>query len=78
MRKFLNWLMTMFKPKKCQNCGKNELCITETIKYIAHLDAKSKQIVTGSVMESNIDRVFCINCGTVQETAVFGMSTVKD
>jgi Zn ribbon nucleic-acid-binding protein len=70
--------MTMFKPKQCQNCGKNDFCITETIKYIAHLDRKSKQMVTDSVMESNIDLVFCINCGTVQEKAEFEMSTVKD
>lgn len=78
MRKIFSWLMTMLKPKQCQNCGKNEFCITETIKYIAHPDRKLKQIVTDSVMESNIDRAFCVNCGTVQDKADFATSTLTD
>ena len=78
MRQIINWLMTMLKPKQCQNCGENKFCITETIKYIAHLDRKSKQIVTDSVMESNIDKAFCINCGAVQERADFATSTLTD
>ena len=78
MRRFLNWLIMLFKPKKCPNCGKNDLCITETVKYIAHIDPKTKRIITDSVMESNIDRAFCINCGTVQDRAEFETSVLTD
>ena len=68
----------MFKPKTCQKCGHNDFCITETIQYNAHLDAKTKLLITDCVMMSNIDKVLCINCGTVQDKADFEMSTVKE
>ena len=79
MRGFINWLMTMFKSKNCLECGHNNFCITETIKYNAHIDAKTKLLFTDCMIMSNIEKVFCINRGTEQNRAEFGeVSTLTD
>jgi hypothetical protein len=70
--------MTMFKPKKCQKCGHNDFCITETVKYNAHLDAKTKRLITDCVLVSNIDKVYCLNCGQVQDRADFEISELQE
>lgn len=76
--RFINWLITMCKPKRCVECGQNDFCITENIKYNAHIDAKTKKIITDSVMMSEIEDVYCIRCGTVQDRADFAMSSLTD
>lgn len=76
--RFINWLLNMFKPKSCKECGQNNFCITETIKYNAHIDAISKKIITDSVMTSDIQDVYCVKCGTVQNLADFALSSLTD
>lgn len=68
----------MLKPKSCKECGQNDFCITEHIKYNAHIDPKTKKLVTDSVMMSDIQDVYCIRCGTVQNRADFAMSSLAD
>lgn len=68
----------MFKPKVCTKCGCNEFCITEIISYNAHIDAKTKKIITDSVIMSNIYDVSCSNCNEKQDRAEFELSTLTD
>lgn len=64
----------MFKPRKCPKCKRNHFCIRETIRYHGHIDAKTRRIISDSVMESTIEEVVCNHCGYAPEHAELGVS----
>ena len=66
------------QAKNCLECGHNNFCITETIKYNAHIDAKTKLLFTDCMIMSNIEKVFCINRGTEQNRAGIWRSVYTD
>ena len=74
MQRFLTWVKTMFKPRKCPKCGENNFCIKETIRYNGHIDAKTRRIICDNVQESVIEETVCNHCGFTPERAEFGIS----
>ena len=78
MQRFLTWLRTMFKPKKCPKCGHNNFLVKETIRYNGHIDANTRRILCDNVDESVIEEAVCTHCGYVPERAEFGMSELQE
>lgn len=74
MQRFLTWLRTMFKPRKCPKCGNNNFCVKETIRYNGHIDAKTRRILCDNMQESVIEEVYCNHCGYQPERAELGVS----
>lgn len=78
MQRFLTWLRTMFKPKKCPKCGYNNFAIKETIRYNGHIDANTRRILCDNVQSSVIEEAVCSHCGYVPERAEFGVSELAE
>lgn len=63
--RFFTWLRMKFKPRKCRKCKHDTFLVFEKLRYKAHIDAQTKEVVSERTVDSVIEKVVCANpqCG---------------